>query len=258
VPTKLSTSHHWYPPWHVSPAQERQATMNTPERDSSHLAHIIVCGAGSLGGNLVEHLVRSNVSARITVIDHDRVEAANVGNQPYDLRHCGKSKVFALAERAYEACGCHIDGVHAFLDQKSSLNLLAGASLVVDTLDNAAGRRVIGSTCSALGIPALHAGLGPDGYFEVRPNEGYRIAEPLEESRPCRDLTSRCQVLLAVAIAAEAIRRALAGESIAGRADTLNDIWERAISAPASAAINGAGGVPGAWDEFPDLCRQIP
>lgn len=47
-------------------------------RDRPHLPRLVVCGAGALGGNLVEHLARSALPAALVVIDHDRVEAANV------------------------------------------------------------------------------------------------------------------------------------------------------------------------------------
>ncbi len=61
------------------------------------LGHVklIVCGAGALGSLLVDSLVRQGVR-HVTVIDHDRVEARNVGTQLYGQGDVGAFKVDAL------------------------------------------------------------------------------------------------------------------------------------------------------------------
>jgi hypothetical protein len=189
---------------------------------------IVVCGAGAIGGNLVEHLARSALPAAIVVIDHDRVEAANVGNQPYDLRQSGVAKVYALAERVYEACGREIEAVHATISASNAQRLLCGARLVVDALDNAPSRLIVRDACAKLGISALHSGLAADGYVEVRTNEGYRIETPRGSEAPCRNATTRDQVLLAITLTAEAVRKVLCGAPIANRATSLTAIWESA------------------------------
>lgn len=47
--------------------------------------HVTVCGAGTLGAHLAEHLGRQGSDA-VRVIDNERVEAVNLANQPYQ-RH---------------------------------------------------------------------------------------------------------------------------------------------------------------------------
>lgn len=194
----------------------------------SDAPRIVVCGAGAIGGNLVEHLARSAIPAAIVVIDRDRVEAQNVGNQPYDLRQSGLTKVEALADRIYEACGREIEAVHATISAANAQRLLRGAAVVVDALDNAPSRLIVRDACASLGIAALHAGLGPDGYVDVRTNEGYRIEVPCGGEKPCRSATTRSQVLLAATLTAEAVRRALEGAPVSNRAICLAALWERA------------------------------
>jgi len=183
-----------------------------PSRCSDEF-RLVVCGAGAVGGNLVEHLARCALPASLAVIDHDRVEVANIRNQPYDVRQAGTSKVHALASRVFEACECRIDAIHATLDAASAPKLLRGAALVVDALDNAPSRLAVRDACLALKIPALHAGLARDGYVEVRGNDGYRIEQAPDGAGPCGEATTRSQVLLVVLLTAEAIRCVLAGES---------------------------------------------
>jgi hypothetical protein len=189
---------------------------------------IVVCGAGALGGNLVEHLARSAFPTRLVVIDHDRVEAANVGNQPYDLRQAGLSKVHALSARIYEACGREIEAIHAKIDARCARKLFRGADLVVDALDNAASRLIVRDACSTINVAALHAGLGPDGYAEVRGNDGYRVEPPPEGTGACCNATTRSQMLLGILLVSEAVRRTLAGEPILNRATALGVVWESA------------------------------
>ena len=43
---------------------------------------ITICGAGTLGGNLVETLARMGFS-RLILIDKDKVEMRNLSTQPY-------------------------------------------------------------------------------------------------------------------------------------------------------------------------------
>jgi hypothetical protein len=190
------------------------------------VARIVVCGAGAIGGNLVEHLARAAVPAVISVIDRDRVEAANVHNQPYDLRQSGLTKVSALAERVYEACGREIEGVHATISAGNARRLLRAAKVVIDAMDNAESRLVVRDACASLGLAALHAGVGPDGYVDVRTNEGYRVEEPRNGAAPCHTVASRTQVLLAVALTAEAVRRHLEGEPLSNRATMLASLWD--------------------------------
>jgi molybdopterin/thiamine biosynthesis adenylyltransferase len=62
-------------------------------------AHVLVVGAGSVGSQMVDGLVRSGVG-RVTVIDHDIVETANLSRSVYTTRHLGKGKADSLAEHA--------------------------------------------------------------------------------------------------------------------------------------------------------------
>ena len=61
-------------------------------------SHVLVFGAGSVGSNAAELLVRSGVK-RITVVDFDTVEAANLSRTVYAASDVGMLKVDALGAR---------------------------------------------------------------------------------------------------------------------------------------------------------------
>lgn len=61
---------------------------------------ITICGAGALGGNLMEMLARMGF-ARLKLIDKDRVEMRNLSTQPYSRAEVGTPKARALANTLY-------------------------------------------------------------------------------------------------------------------------------------------------------------
>ncbi len=64
---------------------------------------LLIIGAGGIGSNLAELLIpalrRLNLSAVITMMDDDVVEAGNLGHQRYTEDELGMKKVDALAAR---------------------------------------------------------------------------------------------------------------------------------------------------------------
>lgn len=183
---------------------------------------IVVCGAGTVGGNLVEHLCRTGVG-EVTVLDHDRVETRNLANQPYTASQVGQPKAKALAEAMYRACGARVQAVGRTLDDGSAPRLLRGAGVVVDALDNSAGRAAVQRACRALGLPCLHVGLSPVGYAEVLWDEGYRVP-PDVPGDPCGTPLHRGLSLLAVVVAARALDEFGEGRARGGYTVTLEDL----------------------------------
>lgn len=164
---------------------------------------IVICGAGTVGGNLAEHLARVGLG-ELEVIDHDRVETRNLANQPYASPQVGQPKAKALAESLHRACAARVRAVGRTLDDGSGPRLLREADVVVDALDNSAGRAAVQRACRALGKPCLHVGLSPVGYAEVLWDEGYRVP-PDVPGDPCGTPLHRGLSLLAVVVAARAL-----------------------------------------------------
>src|SRR5215210_4253538 len=65
---------------------------------------VTVCGAGALGANIAESLVRTGFG-RLKVIDRDRVEERNLSTQPYYRSDVGAFKAKILANMLYRAVG---------------------------------------------------------------------------------------------------------------------------------------------------------
>jgi len=176
---------------------------------------LTVCGAGAVGSNLVDSLVRQGVR-RVTVIDFDRVEAHNVGTQTYAESDVGAFKVEVLQAEVFRAVGVEITAIRQRLTERNVAKLLAGAdpstgsgqALVVDGFDTHASRVLVTEHCRAAGIPCLHVGLSAD-YAEVMWNESYRVPHDVDGAgaNVCDYPLARNLIQFAVALASEAVIR---------------------------------------------------
>jgi molybdopterin/thiamine biosynthesis adenylyltransferase len=187
---------------------------------------VCVCGAGALGSLLADNLARQGAWPR-RVIDRDRVEEQNVGTQLYGESDVGGRKVDVLRTRLFRSVGLEIEAVAKELTERNARTLLKGAGLVVDTLDNAAGRRLVQEHSRALGIPCLHVGLFDD-YAEVIWDEGYCVPDEAADDL-CEYPLARNLVLMAVALASEAVIRFLLDGTRGDWSATLRDFAIRPL-----------------------------
>jgi molybdopterin/thiamine biosynthesis adenylyltransferase len=165
---------------------------------------VTLCGAGALGSHLADNLVRQGFGP-LRVIDRDRIEQHNVGTQLYGDAEVGAWKVEALRNRLFRAAGVEIEAVARELTERNTRSLLKDATLVLETFDNAASRRLVQEQCRAMGLPCLHIGLFAD-YAEVIWDERYRV--PADgPGDVCDYPLARNLVLLAVTVASETLVR---------------------------------------------------
>ncbi|HVK13076.1 MAG TPA: ThiF family adenylyltransferase [Gemmataceae bacterium] len=181
---------------------------------------VVLCGAGALGSNLADNLVRQGLAV-LRVIDRDKVETHNVGTQVYGAGEVGAWKVEALKNRLFRACGVEIEALNKELTEKTADRALAGAGLVIDAFDNSASRRLVQEASRRLALPCLHVGLNAD-YAEVLWDESYRVPNDVGGD-VCVYPLARNLVLLAVAVASEVVVRFVADGSRENRTITLKD-----------------------------------
>jgi molybdopterin/thiamine biosynthesis adenylyltransferase len=185
-----------------------------------------LCGAGALGSHLADNLVRQGL-ATLRVIDRDRVEESNIGTQFYGESEIGAKKVEALRGRLFRATGVEIDALARELDARNARGLLKGAGGVIDAFDNSASRRLVQETCRAEGLLCLHVGLFVD-YAEVIWDEDYRVPADSAED-VCEYPLARNLVLLAVAVASEALVRRITDGERGNWSLTLRDLTIRPL-----------------------------
>ncbi len=136
------------------------------ELDKRKGLKVLVLGAGSLGSWVVDILSRQGYE-KISVIDFDKVEPANLGNQNYDSSDISKKKVTQLATKVFKRLGIKISPIDQKLTKDNASKLIKGHDLVIDTFDNAESRNAANVECCKLGIDILHAGVGSMGFFDI-------------------------------------------------------------------------------------------
>ncbi len=179
--------------------EERHASL-MPFADK----RITVCGAGALGGNLVEMLARMGFAC-IKVIDKDRVEMRNLSTQPYSRAEVGFPKARALANTLYRAVQARIEPVGVELAETNAASLLKESVLVIDAFDNRAGRAEVSKTVRAFDIACLHIGFSADGlYGNGLWEPGYQVPQEVPGDL-CDYPLTRPLALVLVGLAAQSI-----------------------------------------------------
>jgi len=124
---------------------------------------ITIIGVGALGSHLVQAL--RNEEATLKVIDFDRVEMRNVASQFHFKNGVGKKKVEALKQAMQFCYGRQLEIVGNKLTADNVEQLLGGADLLIDCLDNGEARRLVQGFARANGVACLHGALAADGGF---------------------------------------------------------------------------------------------
>ncbi|MBT2476880.1 ThiF family adenylyltransferase [Streptomyces sp. ISL-94] len=119
-------------------------------------------GVGSVGSYLAEVLVRSGVG-RITLVDPDRVEPANLGRSMFDTRDIGRNKAKATARRLKRVNRrlkvTVVKREVAALDNHTWHQRISDAQLVIAATDDNHAQQRLNHLAYFVGRPALFVGL---------------------------------------------------------------------------------------------------
>ncbi len=121
---------------------------------------VCIVGCGGLGGYLAELLARLGIG-RMTVVDGDRFSVSNLNRQLLAVpENLGQYKAEAAAQRIKAiAPEADVQWHPVQLSEENARDLLADHDLVLDAVDNVAGRRLLAKTCGALGISFVHGAV---------------------------------------------------------------------------------------------------
>lgn len=117
---------------------------------------VFVAGCGGLGCYEVELLVRLGVGS-VTVADGDSFSESNMNRQLY----CTPETISRFkAEVAAQRWPGTVTGICSFITEENVCELISGADLVVDALDNPETRKLLAGACEEAGIPMIHGAIG--------------------------------------------------------------------------------------------------
>ena len=122
-------------------------------------ARVAVIGIGGVGSWAAEALARSHVGA-LTLVDLDHIAESNTNRQIHALGEAyGRAKVVAMAERiAAIDPSCAVRPIEEFADEGNAARLIAGHDLVLDCIDQVAGKAALIAACRAASVAIVTCG----------------------------------------------------------------------------------------------------
>jgi adenylyltransferase/sulfurtransferase len=137
-------------------------------------AKVAIVGAGGIGSAVIPALAGAGVG-KLTIIDDDVVELANLHRQPlFRERDAGHAKAEIAVQFVHRLNRfVKADQVRDRVDADNARRLLDGHDLVIDGSDNFATRLAVSDACVALGVPLVSAAAvqfqGQVGLFRSKP-----------------------------------------------------------------------------------------
>jgi molybdopterin/thiamine biosynthesis adenylyltransferase len=123
-------------------------------------SHVVVAGLGGLGCASSLYLTCAGVG-HITLIDGDRVELSNLNRQVLHYEEdIGEEKALSAARKLRKLnSSIELTPVVKRITERNARQIIRGANLVLDGLDNLRTRLVLNRACIAEGIPLVHGGV---------------------------------------------------------------------------------------------------
>lgn len=123
-------------------------------------ASVAVCGAGGLGGTVIEFLARAGIG-HLIVIDYDKFSESNLNRQIMATEaDLGKAKVKVAAVRIKKInAAVQVSAVFRKINARNVEQIIKDAQVVIDGLDNARTRVAVARACAELRIPFVHAAV---------------------------------------------------------------------------------------------------
>ena len=121
---------------------------------------VTVVGCGGLGGYVISALARVGVG-NLTIVDSDSFEETNLNRQIFSREHnLGKSKAQIVADAVSEINSeIKVNALQVKLEEANASEIISGADVVVDCLDNFEARFWLGHTANKLGIPCIYGAI---------------------------------------------------------------------------------------------------
>lgn len=123
-------------------------------------ASALIVGLGGLGCAVATYLTLAGVG-RMCLIDHGTVELSNLNRQTlYSARDIGRSKVESAREKLVALNPkLEIQGIMEEIKEENVWNMVEGYNIIVDALDNLAGRYLLNELSSSRNLPLFHGAV---------------------------------------------------------------------------------------------------
>lgn len=159
---------------------DRQIQIPGFDQEKLASATIVLIGAGGLGGEIGEGLVRKGVG-RILIFDSDVVEPSNLNRQFFFKENLSKNKAISLAQNLarFGFGKTALYGYPYTFEEATALNIDLNCSAAIVGVDNNPCRIHASSFFFKRKIPVIFTAVSEDG------NSGYVFVQESREGSPC-------------------------------------------------------------------------
>ncbi len=159
---------------------DRQIQIPGFNQEKLASASVVLIGAGGLGGEIGEGLVRKGVG-RMKIFDSDVVEPTNLNRQFFFKENLYKNKAISLAQNLarFGFGKTALYGYPYTFEEATALNMDLNCSLAVVGVDNNLCRVHTSSYFLKRKIPVIFTAVSEDG------NSGYVFIQESKEGAPC-------------------------------------------------------------------------
>jgi molybdopterin/thiamine biosynthesis adenylyltransferase len=152
--------------------EDRQQKLAGFNQEALSKARVLMIGAGGLGGEIGEALVRKGVGS-LTLCDFDLVEVSNLNRQLFNEKDLGKPKAHALAKNLAHMgfCGTRIEGIALSFQDALAMGVDMSADIIVCGVDNNPARIAVSRYFREQAIPVIFTSVSVDashGYVFVQ------------------------------------------------------------------------------------------
>jgi len=123
-------------------------------------SHVVVAGLGGLGCSAALYLTCAGIG-RVTLVDCDCVELSNLNRQVLHYEeNIGERKPFSAAQKlARLNSTIEVIPLCKKITQHNAREIIRGANVIIDAMDNLPTRFVLNEACIAEEIPLIHGGV---------------------------------------------------------------------------------------------------
>lgn len=123
-------------------------------------ARVVVAGVGGLGCPAAVYLVCAGVG-HLVLVDADAVELSNLNRQILHWEEdIGKKKVLSAAGKLGRLnSGVRLEPLALRIGEANAEELVRGADLVIDAVDNLETRLLLNRACYRASVPLIHGGI---------------------------------------------------------------------------------------------------
>jgi len=124
------------------------------------LASVVIAGSGGLASPAAVYLAAAGIG-KLRIIDHDKVELANLNRQILHWdKDLGRKKVESAGEKLSQINGnVTIEMVGETIDENNVLKLTDGFNVIIDAMDNLETRFMLNKAAINRGTPFVHGAV---------------------------------------------------------------------------------------------------